>query len=239
MKDLIYNLNRKIQDLEKRIQILNLKFSKIIPELGDNQDLLSAVASLQSSVTNINSDIQAIQSNITNLNTNFGGLVDNDRNIQIRVSTLEDKIQRIPDDMITAIDNITIDLQDHETRLSQLDIAQNALQTNLENGMDNLQNQFNTELNKVANNASDSIEANRVLTNIYTDNACNNLSSEINNLASEIDMIDSQIADIQQQLESFSNHSPLAIDNEIYFILQGSYVSPQDLTDLYNGNYTI
>ena len=231
MKDLLDNLNRKTQDLEKRIQMLSVKLSQIIPELGENEDLSSAVASLQSNVGNINSEIQSIQSNITALNTNYGGLVTSNENLTSSVTLLEQKVESIPDDLSATLNEI----KTYANRINTLESTCTQLDTDIEN----LELRMLSQLDNVSGNLSDTIIANRTLAYNYTDNSCNNLKSEI---TAKIDSLNNEIDNLNSEVESLSkqtNTTQSNIDNELYFIIHGTYVSPNDLTNLFNGNYTI
>ena len=231
MKDLIDNLIRKTQDLEKRLQILNFKFNQLIPELGDNEDLSSAVASLQSNVNSINSELTSIQNNLNTLNLNYGGLVESDATNQVAISTLQDQMQHIPNNLDTTIPQIQLDLQSHANNLTTLEQRCTQVETDLTSQINNVNNTLSNQINNVSNNVSDSIIGVEALANNYTDTSVANLKTELTN---EISLLNTKVDNMVIQSNPSTN-----IDNELYFILQGTYLSPDDLTNLLNGNYTI
>lgn len=234
MKDLIDNLTRKTQDLEKRLQILNLKFSSFIPELGDNEDLSSAVANIQSNIKNITSELTSIQNNLTTLNLNYGGLVESDANNQVAISILQEQMQHIPNNLDTTIYQIQLDLRSYENNLTTLEEKCNQVETNLTSQINNVNSTLSSQINNVANNVSDSIFGVEVLANNYTDTSIENLKTELTNEITELNTkIDNLVVPSSPPTQSTN------IDNELYFILQGTYLSPDDLTNLLNGNYTI
>jgi len=207
-------IQQKLQDLTNRLEIIKKQLDSLAPNLGDDDNLSSLVAKLQSDVGNMQDKVAGFESNISSLNNSYSSVVSSVENNTFSIQNLQ------------SANNSTL------AQLEQLNSNNQALseliQTNTDNIAENKQS-----LNIVHRDVAICDEKIIIAMNVASRNA-----GLISKLESRLDELILTVDNLSQHINNFVPNNSSA-DNELYFIVNGTYVTEEDVESIVNGTYSL
>lgn len=203
-------MNTLIDLMQQRLQDIENQvalFKRNEIVLDEDQTLTDLVAKLQTDVTTCKNQISNFQSNLNSLNNTYTQIVSTVENNSNSIENLQ-KNYSAQQELLNSIG----------TQLSSLDSNYTTLSSQVEQNSSNISN--NTSEIQIN---SDNIKLNSIDININKKNI-SNLNTQTVNLRKELD-------------ELVINENSPGIDNELFFIIKGTYVANEDINSVVNGTY--
>lgn len=213
MNTLIDSLQQKLQDLTNRVELIKKQLDSFSPTLNDDETLSSLVARLQTDVGDLKLKVSNFDSNITSLNNTYSTIVANVENNTFDIQNLQ------------SVDANT------EQEINNLKTTDQTLSQQINNNSQLIagNNQNIAFINNELEISNSKITANTQLSTA-NETAIANLSITVDELIASVDYLNSHINNY------ISSNSPA--DNELYFIVNGTYVAESDVDAIVNGTYT-
>lgn len=203
-------MNTLIDLMQQRLQDIENQvalFKRNEIVLDEDQTLTDLVAKLQTDVTTCKNQISNFQSNLNSLNNTYTQIVSTVESNSNSIENLQ-KNYSAQQELLNSIG----------TQLSSLDSNYTTLSSQVEQNSSNISN--NTTEIQIN---SDNIKLNSIDININKKNI-SNLNTQTVNLRKELDKL------------VINENSP-GIDNELFFIVKGTYVANEDINSVVNGTY--
>ena len=232
------NSEDKIESLETTCNTLNTTINNNQTSLNNKinntqTSLLTEINTVQSNQNEINS---SLQSSIDTLNNDYDNLIQNQQEVNTSVQTMTDEQSRVSalvDEMKRKQDYFNSSFEVLNTAVSKHDLDLYTLwddYTKVRFEHQNLVTLSDTHTNQI-----DELETQ--IENLQSNSGNNETLNEINARLNEFDLELTYLTDRINTFAPGGENATEEVDNELYFILAGTYIFETDIDALANGTY--